>query len=60
VEHVYARALGEAELGAATVEVRTIAVQKASLDAEAAQQLALLRSSLSEGGDMSNGIVTPG
>lgn len=59
IEGRYARALGEAELGASTIEVRTINVQKASLDAEAAQQLALLRSSLNEGAEAPNGMVGP-
>jgi phage shock protein A len=52
IERRYTRALGTAEVGSTTIEVRTLNVRKATLDAEAARQLAALRSSLlSEGSD---------
>ena len=41
--------MGEADLGASMIEVRSINLQKATLEAEAAQQLATLRLSLSTG-----------
>jgi len=50
IERRYTQALGVAEIGTTTVEVRALQVQKASLDAEAARQLAALRSSLLEEG----------
>ena len=50
IETRYARALGRAELGSSSVEVRVLKVEKASLDAEAAVQLASLRSGLLEEG----------
>jgi phage shock protein A len=50
IEGRYARALGEAEIGASAVEVRALEVQMASLDAEAAQQLAALRLTLGSPG----------
>ena len=46
IETRYARALGHAEMGSSSVEVRVLEVEKASLDAEAAVQLASLRESL--------------
>ena len=46
IERRYARALGVAELGASTIEVQSVSVRKAGLDAEAAQQLASLRLAL--------------
>jgi phage shock protein A len=49
IDRRYARALGTAELSSTTVEVMTLQVQKASLDAEAALRLASLRASLREG-----------
>lgn len=49
IEHRYTRALGMAELGATTIEVRALNVEKASLDAEAARTLTALRLSLREG-----------
>ena len=50
IERRYSQALGVAEIGSTTIEVRALNVQKASLDAEAALQLATLRATLSEGG----------
>jgi phage shock protein A len=49
IERRYSQALGVAEIGSTTIEVRALNVQKASLDAEAALQLARLRSGLLEG-----------
>lgn len=46
IERRYAQALGVAELGGSTLEVRTLSVQKASLEAEAAQWLEALRLTL--------------
>ena len=48
IERRYTQALGMAEVSSTTVEIRALNVQKASLDAEAALQLAALRSSLGE------------
>ncbi len=48
IERRYTQALGMTELGSTTIEVRALNVQKASLDAEAARQLAAIRSSLTE------------
>jgi phage shock protein A len=48
IERRYSQALGIAEIGSTTIEVRALNVQKASLDAEAALQLARLRSGLLE------------
>ena len=48
IERRYTRALGMAEVGSTTVEVRTLNVRKAALDAEAARQLAGLRAGLLE------------
>jgi phage shock protein A len=48
IERRYSQALGVAEIGSTTIEVRALNVQKASLDAEAALQLARLRSGLLE------------
>lgn len=46
IERRYSKAIGVAEIGATTIEVRALDVQKASLDAEAGRQLAALRASL--------------
>lgn len=53
IERRYAQALGTAELGNSTIEVRALDVRRASLEAEAAQQLAALRVTLEApaGGD---------
>ena len=55
IERRYSQALGMAEVGSTTIEVRSLNVRKATLDADAARQLAALRASLSEpsplGGD---------
>ena len=48
IERRYSQALGVAEIGSTTIEVRALNVHKASLDAEAALQLARLRSGLLE------------
>ena len=55
IERRYSQALGMAEVGSTTIEVRSLNVRKATLDADAARQLAALRASMSEpsplGGD---------
>ncbi len=50
IERRYSQALGVAEIGASTIEVRALNVHKARIDAEAARQLASLRSGLLEEG----------
>jgi phage shock protein A len=58
IETRYARALGTAELGRSSVEVRMLEVEKASLDAEAAMQLASLRASLAlQSGDAADTVA---
>jgi phage shock protein A len=49
IERRYAQALGMAEVGSTTIEVRSLNVRKATLDADAARQLAVLRASLNAG-----------
>jgi phage shock protein A len=49
IEERYARALGRADLGASTIEVRTLNLERARLDSEAGRQLAALRFSLGAG-----------
>jgi phage shock protein A len=58
IELRYTQALGLAEVSSTTVEVRTLNVQKASLDAEAARQLSALRASLT-GASSLNGEERP-
>ena len=50
IERRYSQAMGVAEIGSSTIEVRAINVERATLDAEAAHVLADLRLSLNDAG----------